>query len=188
MRKCEALNAILEGLDMRSLLLSVLVFVVGCDSAKPKTEPSPIALPVPLSQSVEKRFTGRVVGVTDGDIISVLVGTDQVKVRLDGIDAPESKQAYGTKAKEHLAELVFSKTVEVIDKGEDQYGRTIGRVFVGGQDVAEAMVRSGFAWWYVQDAKTDHRLELAEGGARASRLGLWSDPKAIPPWEFRKTK
>jgi micrococcal nuclease len=180
---------------MRSLLLSVLIFVVGCDaklappvSSPPVSSPAPPITAPPISSPVETRFTGRVVALSDGDTITVLVGTGQVKIRLDGIDAPEAKQAYGTKAKEHLAAMVFPRTVEVLDKGQDRYGRTIGRVFVNGQDVSESMVREGFAWWYREYAKDDHRLELAEGGARAARLGLWSDPKPIPPWEFRKKK
>jgi micrococcal nuclease len=101
-----------------------------------------------------------------------------VKVRLDGIDAPEQKQAYGTRAKQFMSDLVFGKNVEVLEKGPDRYGRTIGHIFVGGQDVSEAMVRAGFAWRYVEYAKDDHRLEL----------GLWSDLKAVPPWDFRKQK
>ena len=91
-------------------------------------------------------ITGKVVGVSDGDTITVLTpAKESVKVRLYGIDAPESKQAFGARAKQELSGLVFGKAVrvEVVDK--DRYGRTVGRVFVGDVDVNLEMVRRGFA-------------------------------------------
>jgi len=77
-------------------------------------------------------FSGRVVGVTDGDTLTVLEGTTQRKVRLLGIDAPERAQAFGSRAKEALSDLVFGRTVRVTWKARDKYGRTLGDVYAGG--------------------------------------------------------
>ena len=129
-------------------------------------------------------FTGRVVGVTDGDTITVLVDARQVKVRLTEIDAPEKRQAWGTKARQALSDLVFGKTVTIVDSGKDRYQRTLGRVLVGEKDVNAEMVRSGNAWVYRRYAQ-DKALYAFEGEAREAERGLWSLPNPVPPWEFR---
>jgi len=77
-------------------------------------------------------FQGKIVSIADGDTVTVLRGTEQVKVRLDGIDAPEKNQSFGTRSRDALAGLVSGKTVTVQSKGTDRYGRTPGRR--GGQD------------------------------------------------------
>ena len=128
---------------------------------------------------------GKVVAITDGDTLTVLVGTEQVKGRLDGIDAPERRQAFGTQAREKLAELTFGKSVTVEGNKKDRYGRTIGRVLVGGQDASLAMLEAGLAWHYKAYSK-DATLSRAEADARNALKGLWADPEPIAPWEFRK--
>lgn len=127
---------------------------------------------------------GKVVAITDGDTLTVLVGTDQVKVRLDGIDAPERRQAFGTQAREKLADLCFGKTVEVNGKTKDRYGRTIGQVTVAGVNANLEMVRAGLAWHYKQYSK-DAELSRAEADARKAKRGLWADPAPVAPWKFR---
>jgi micrococcal nuclease len=131
-------------------------------------------------------IAGKVVGVSDGDSITVLtVDMAQVKIRLDGIDAPEAKQAFGAKAKAALSNLVFGKTVLVRSKGLDRYRRTLGRVEVDGVDVNLRMVRDGFAWHYVAYSK-DAALATAQAEAKAGKRGLWIDAGPVPPWGFRK--
>ena len=95
-------------------------------------------------------FQGKVVSIADGDTVTVLRGTEQVKVRLDGIDAPEKNQSFGTKSKDALAGLVFGKTVTVQSEGTDRYGRTLGVISVGGTNVNQRMVSGGWAWHYKQ--------------------------------------
>lgn len=97
---------------------------------------------------VVEEFTGKVIGVTDGDTIKVLVNKDSVTVRLEGIDAPESGQSYGKKSKEALAEIVAGKTVNVKKTGTDKYGRTLGIVIVGDSDANAKMVEDGWAWHF----------------------------------------
>ena len=138
-------------------------------------------------------LTGRVVGVSDGDTITVLTeAREQYRIRLQGIDAPESKQAFGNVSKRSLSDLVFTKTVEVHFDKEDRYGRILGVVYAAGLDVNLAMVSKGMAWHYkhYQRDQTPHERRLyaqAEDDARASGLGLWRDPHAIAPWDFRRS-
>ena len=136
-------------------------------------------------------ITGKVVGVSDGDTITVLdVSKTQFKIRLGGIDAPEKAQPFGQKSKEHLSGLVFGKQVVVESDKTDKYGRTVGKVLVNGKDANLEQVHSGFAWHYKEYQKeqaTSDRASYAdaETSARRIRAGLWSDPMPMPPWEWR---
>ncbi len=139
-------------------------------------------------------ITGLVVGVADGDTITVL-DADKVqhKIRLAGIDAPEKKQAFGNRSKESLSALAFDKTVNVETDKRDKYGRQVGKVLVNGQDVNLVQVERGMAWFYRQyqreQSPNDRRLyEAAEDAARADKRGLWRDVDPMPPWEFRQNK
>ena len=139
-------------------------------------------------------ITGRVVGVADGDTITVLDANKvQHKIRLSGIDAPEKKQAFGNRSKESLSELAFDKTVNVETSKRDRYGRQIGKVLVNGRDVNLVQVERGMAWFYRQyqrdQSPNDRRLyEAAEDAAKAGKRGLWRDADPAPPWEFRRSK
>lgn len=144
---------------------------------------------------------GRVVGVSDGDTITVLDGSKtQHKIRLAGIDAPESRQAFGQASKKHLSDLVFGKDVRVEWKKHDRYGRIVGKVMVQPigcptclytQDAGLAQLEAGLAWWYreyrkEQTLEDQGYYEYAEFDAKAQRRGLWADPAPVPPWEWRK--
>ena len=133
-------------------------------------------------------ITGRVVGVTDGDTITVRTTADTIKVRLTGIDTPERGQPFGTKAKQALSGQVFGKDVTVNSSGEDRYGRTLGEIIVGGESVNVWLVRGGWAWWYELYAPDDTQLRDAQQEARQAGRGLWADPKPVPPWEWRRGK
>lgn len=130
-------------------------------------------------------YEGRVVGVSDGDTITVLVGgRTQVKVRLAEIDAPEKSQAFGQRSKQSLSDMVFGKTVRVEQQDVDRYGRVVGRIFIGATDVNAEQVRQGMAWVYRRYAR-DKSLFTIEQEAKEARRGLWSDPHPMPPWEYR---
>jgi len=93
-----------------------------------------------------KSFSGKVVGVTDGDTISVLRFGKEVKVRLAEIDCPEKKQAYGRKAKEFTADMVFGKDVTVHIKDIDRFGRTVGEVtLLDGRILNRELISAGLA-------------------------------------------
>ncbi|MBR0459136.1 MAG: thermonuclease family protein [Victivallales bacterium] len=132
---------------------------------------------------------GLVVKVSDGDTITVLdASKTQHRVRLNGIDAPESHQAFGRVSRHALSELVANRKVRVEYSKKDQYGRILGDVFVGTLAVNLEMVKRGMAWHYVHFAKDNMELARAEAEARRQKLGLWVEPNPIPPWDFRRTK
>lgn len=132
-----------------------------------------------------QEIMGKIVGVHDGDSITLLTAEkQQIKVRLEGIDAPELRQAFGTASKQALSDLVFDKTVRLQVTGKDRYQRTLGDVFVGQTWINLAMVERGFAWHFVKYNK-DARLRTAETKARDACLGLWRNPAPVAPWDWR---
>lgn len=134
-------------------------------------------------------WSGRCVGVADGDTISVLHDGAAVKIRLNAVDCPERVQAYGAVARRFTSDLVFGKTVTVRPTDTDRYGRTVGDVETpDGRTLNEALVIAGLAWWYRQYAPHDARLEALEAEARRARRGLWADRDPVPSWEFRRER
>ena len=130
-------------------------------------------------------FMATVIAVHDGDTISVRTASATERIRLVGIDCPEYRQPYSARAKRFTSDLVFGRQVRVEPHGRDRYDRLLARVVVEGTDVNEALVRQGYAWQYAIGAP-DTRLEAAERAARDARLGLWADPRPVPPWQWRR--
>lgn len=130
-----------------------------------------------------------VVGVADGDTVTVLEGDRraQSRVRLAEIDTPERGQPWGTRARQALADKVFRRNVRLAPQGEDRYGRVLGRLYLGNRDVNREMVREGHAWVY-RRYSLDAGLLEDERVAREGRRGLWSLPESdtVPPWEWRR--
>lgn len=140
---------------------------------------------VVIAQGTE--LSGRVIGVHDGDTITLLVaGNQQVKVRLDGIDAPELAQPYGQKAKQALSDFVFGKDARIESAGQDKYGRTLGTVYVGTINVNAMLIQKGMAWVYRQYPHPPE-WERLEEFARNTSAGLWAlqPDQRMPPWEWR---
>lgn len=135
---------------------------------------------------------GKVVGVADGDTITVVEANNtQHKIRLQGIDAPEKAQAFGQKSKQSLHQLIHNKQVSVEFQKKDKYGRIVGKVLHEGTDVCLEQIKLGMAWHYKQYASEQSKEDretyaLAELRAQSQKIGLWKDTNAIPPWEFRK--
>jgi endonuclease YncB( thermonuclease family) len=130
---------------------------------------------------------GKVVGVSDGDTITIIHRGKGEKIRLYGIDCPEKSQAFGKRAKQFTSNMVFGKTVEVRPVTIDRYGRTIAWIYVNGTSLNEELLRAGLAWHYKRYSRERHLAEL-EIEARQNKAGLWSDPHTIPPWDFRRGK
>lgn len=130
-------------------------------------------------------FAGKVVGIADGDTLTVLADNTQHKIRLAEIDAPEKKQAFGERAKQSLSDLCFNAEAEVTPATTDRYGRTIARVRCGGVDASLYQVSNGLAWAYTAYL-TDPAIATAERAARDSATGLWVDKEPTPPWLYRK--
>lgn len=154
----------------KSLLL--LLFVFGFICCDPDSE----------------TITGEVVSVADGDTFTMKTYTNErIKIRLYGIDAPERGQDYGTKSREFLNDLCYGKTVEIKVMGIDQYDRTLGVVYVDGENVNEKMVREGLAWYYSHFVN-DSRLDSLEQLARKEKLNIWSMKNPVPPYQFRQSQ
>jgi endonuclease YncB( thermonuclease family) len=145
-----------------------------------------IALP---EQSYAARLVGKVVGISDGDTLTLLtLEKRQIKVRLAEIDTPERAQPYGTRSRQLLSDLAFNKQAEVDVQETDRYGRSVALVTIDGQDVNREMVSQGAAWVY-RAYNRDKSLLAVEAEAKAAKRGLWALPEAerIPPWEWRKS-
>lgn len=145
-----------------------------------------VALPLSAEPIV-----GKVVGVADGDTLTVLDALKhQHKIRLSGIDAPEGGQAFGHRSKEALSDCAFGKQASVDGDKADRYGRRVGKVLVNGIDCNLRQIELGLAWHFVKYASERPAHEskayaAAETAARAAKRGLWADPHAMPPWDWR---
>jgi micrococcal nuclease len=140
-----------------------------------------------LTIAAPLEFSGRVVGIADGDTITVLHNGVAERVRLYGIDCPEKSQAFYRAAKEYAAQRSFQKTVTVRVKGRDRWNRTIGEVVLpSGQLLNHQLVRQGLAWWFHKYAAENEELHVMQEEARAAKRGIWVDANPVPPWEFRK--
>ncbi len=137
-----------------------------------------------LEQFTEKALEGKVIAVADGDTLSIIENLRLHRIRLEGIDAPESGQAWGTQAKKALSEKVFGQQVTVKWKTKDKYSRVLGHVYLGDRWVNKELIEEGMAWHYKQYS-SDADLDLAEKVARAEPRGLWRDFAPVPPWEYR---
>lgn len=174
-------------------VLLACILSVACSSSIPTT--AGISLPYrrhTRNVATPITFEGRVVGVQDGDTITVLDSSNaNHRIRLQGIDAPEKGQAFGSRSGENLSQLVFSKVVTIEWSKHDRYGRIVGKVIFGSQDICLEQIRAGMAWHYkyYQEEQTAEDRQLyadAEINARAAKSGLWLDPAPIPPWDFRQ--
>jgi endonuclease YncB( thermonuclease family) len=156
-------------------------------------QPAPSAVAFTLTQekatiSVPASFSAKVVGVKDGDTVEILYGGYSLRVRLAHIDAPESGQPFGKAAKQRLAALCHGKVVKVERAGRpDRYGRLISVLYADGVNVNRSMVRSGYAWHFTKYSK-DASYAEAQREARAGKRGLWGDPGAISPWDWRAAR
>jgi endonuclease YncB( thermonuclease family) len=134
-------------------------------------------------------LSGRVVRVIDGDTLVVLdASKTQQKIRLQGIDAPERRQAFGTRSKAHLSDLVAGQVVVVEYSDLDRYRRILGKVLLDGEDINLEQISSGLAWHYKkyerEQSPSDRIIYSdAEREARKQKLGLWHDPHPVPPWD-----
>ncbi|WP_342117309.1 thermonuclease family protein [Pseudoduganella sp. OTU4001] len=128
-----------------------------------------------------------VIGVSDGDTLTVLNKGRPLKVRLANIDAPEKAQPYGARSKQALSELCFGRNATLDGAKKDRYGRTVAVVHCDAINANVAQVRNGMAWVYTQ-YNHDAALPAIEAMARFARVGLWSERRPQEPWLFRKER
>jgi endonuclease YncB( thermonuclease family) len=187
-----------------SYAFGIVVLFVGTIALAALLSPRPEVAgpaPPPSSTPVEAEviswtepvadLKGRVVGIADGDTLTILDDLNQQhKIRLAGIDAPESGQDFGNKSKQNLSSLVYGKTVTVFGSKIDKYGRRVGKIAVGGMDVNLEQVKAGLAWHYkeyaVEQSESDRTAYAeAEAAARKGKFAIWSLPNPVAPWDYR---
>lgn len=147
-----------------------------------------------VAQTQSYPIVGKVVHVTDGDTVKILDLEEQTwKIRLNGIDAPESGQDFGVESTDHLSELVLDKLVVAFCEKKDRYQRHVCWINVNGIDANLDQVTNGFAWHYKDyqdDQSEEQRLSyaLAEDKAKKHKVGLWSSDSPIAPWDWRRLR
>ena len=151
----------------------------------------PVPLCVALAVFRAESFDGKVVSVADGDTITVLTDQKrQIKVRLYGIDCPESRQAFGNRARQFTSKEVFGKHVSVEVMDVDRYGRTVGIVTTAdGTTLNRKLLRAGMAWLYTAYCKAPlcQKWKQLERQAQQAKVGLWADKNTVPPCSQSRT-
>ncbi len=153
-----------------------------------------VALLLISAQPRAGTLTGRIIGITDGDTLTLL-DADHIphKIRIAGIDAPEKRQPFGEKTKTNLSALAYNRQAQADCRKIDRYRRQICVVYVNGRDVGLEQIKAGTAWWYRQYAREQTKQERiayehAEFLAKLHRHGLWNSKNPTPPWEWRRNR
>lgn len=140
----------------------------------------------------EPRTNIQAVRVIDGDTVEIIIaGQDSQRVRLQGIDAPEKRQAFGKKSTETLNDCLAQTPVTLAGEKTDRYGRIVGILYGGDTDCNLNQLQKGMAWHYKayqkeQPADKQINYAKAEQTAKDQKQGLWADKCPIAPWDFRK--
>ena len=133
-------------------------------------------------------FSYRVISVSDGDTITIMMNGEKQKIRLYGIDTPEINQSFGTEAKQFLSDQILNKEVEIEVKDTDRYKRLVAIVYLNNKSMNELLLKEGWAWWYEAYSKKEYKYRELQEEAQRRKRGMWRNKGNIPPWEFRKTK
>jgi micrococcal nuclease len=128
-------------------------------------------------------YKGKITKVVDGDTYFFQTANGTLKVRMFGIDAPEGNQPFGKESMEYISKYMYRDAILVVHS-HDQYKRTLGTLFVDGQDINLLLVKGGYAW-YFKRYLDDKKYAAAQDNARKNKLGLWALPKPIQPWNWR---
>ncbi|WP_178988652.1 thermonuclease family protein [Winogradskyella schleiferi] len=139
--------------------------------------------------NINQPFHGKVTAITDGDTFKLLKkDSTLIRVRLANIDCPERKQPFSKRAKQFTSDAIFGKNVEILVLNKDRYGRFIANViYDDNKNLSKELLKAGMAWHFVKYSN-DSTLQVLEDNARKKKTGLWADPNAIPPWNWRSHK
>lgn len=150
-----------------------------------------------ISSVVNAKFiSGKVERVVDGDTLEVLTETERIRIRVRGIDAPETDQPYGSDAAQLLSDLTQGRDVLIsFDERmpKDRYERVLASLAVGSTDVGLYMIENGAAWFYSAygsqiSFEWQEAYRIAETDARYLGRGLWHLAGPVPPWSWRKQR
>ena len=153
--------------------LMCLMILFACSSTVKSNEP-------------KGRIEGKVIAIIDGDTYDILIeGNKTLRIRMEGIDAPERGMPYYQVSKKYLGDLCFSKIIQLEQNDEDSRGRKIAFAYLGdGRELSHEMVRAGLAWHF-KKYNSDQDLADLEKEAREANRGLWKDDSPMPPWVNR---
>ncbi len=142
----------------------------------------------PESFAQNAGYSAYCAAVIDGDTIKVEHNGKIEKIRLYGVDCPESGQLFGTPAKRKTEQLVYHKTVTIELMDIDRYKRQVAIITVGNKILQEELLKEGLTWLYPRYCKAAvcNKWKQLEQEARQNKIGLWKQKNAIPPWEWRK--
>jgi endonuclease YncB( thermonuclease family) len=186
-------------LNALPLLIALLLLAYSCSRSPSNTTTT--NEPLETSNAPKSSETWRVAetrdAIHDGDTIRLTNGSQELKVRFCGIDAPELKQPMGIASRDYLRSLIAKGdgTIYVTPVEKDRYGRTVAELFVPLKDKDDdlflngEMVRAGYAWHYQQysgDCPNKDAIAVAEEMAKESKAGVWANPNSQPPWVFRR--
>lgn len=125
-----------------------------------------------------------VIAVAEGDMLTARCDQQTYKVQIAAIDAPKAAQPYADRSRQAVAQLCLQEQA-VLRIETRAAGRAVAHVDCHGQNVSEFLVTSGLAWVAGQNLGVAELKKLEEA-ARAAKVGLWADPAAMAPWEWRK--
>jgi endonuclease YncB( thermonuclease family) len=159
------------------IILNMILFLLSCENNKKGN----------FKFNNEKFIQGKVIGIYDGDTYSLLtIDNNTLKIRMEGIDAPEREMPYHTASRKKLSELIYKKTVYFDKTGEDVHGRSLGFTFLeNGIDVDIEMLKAGMVWHFKR-YNDNPDYANAEDAARKQKVGLWKEEDPIAPWTYRR--
>jgi endonuclease YncB( thermonuclease family)/methylphosphotriester-DNA--protein-cysteine methyltransferase len=179
--------------NARTAFLFIITLLCALSCVAQQTPPTPVTQSqVAVANNVQLVIEGKVINVHDGDTVTVLDKNNQkFHIRLQGIDAPELKQEFGSVSQQNLSRLVLGKQVTIFWTKVDKYRRTVGTIKLDGQDMNIEQVKAGLAWHfkkYADEQEPQDRITYAaaEQQARAAKLGLWQDPNPTVPGDWRQ--
>jgi len=168
------MKLLLNKMKFTSFILVSVLFLFSCNNSSQEANNS-------------KSTSGKVIAIIDGDTYDILLdGNKTVRIRMEGIDAPEKGMPFYRVAKKYLGELCFEKNVRLEIHDTDSRGRKIAFTYLDdGRELSHEMIKAGLAWHFTKYNK-DKDLANLEVQARVSKTGLWTDESAMPPWDNRR--
>lgn len=139
---------------------------------------------LPAADKPKEVLNGKVVEVTEGDLLTLLVDQTKHVIRLNAIDAPEDGQPYFKESRDALSKKVKGKIVRVEIIGMDRQGREIGDLTLNDEFINEWLLKEGWAWNFVKYSPSKRFADI-EKKAYDAKKGLWVDPDAESPWDYR---
>jgi endonuclease YncB( thermonuclease family) len=130
---------------------------------------------------------GKVIKIIDGDTYDILLeGNTQLRIRMEGIDAPEKGMPYYKVAKNFLKDKCILQQVKVQVTGTDNHGRKLGYTYLeDGTELSREMLKAGLAWHFIK-YNTDPELAALQMQAQEQKFGIWSQPNPMTPWQNRR--